>query len=188
VLAAGAWMRTLVPELAGVLSVERQPIHWFEPASDPDDFTPSRCPVTLLEDDAGHKFYTLPNFGDGLKAGVHYEGQVVDPDRVERRTSAEEEAQATEMLRRFMPHAAGRLRESQVCLYTNTPDLHFILDVHPTYAKQVVILSACSGHGFKFATAVGEAAADLLEAGTSRHDISMFRMGRFADGQRPRSA
>ena len=188
VVAAGAWVRALVPELAGVLMVERQPIHWFEPASHPDEFRPERCPVTLWEYAAGRVFYTLPDFGDGLKAGVHYEGQPVDPDRVDRRTSAEEDAQATDILRRVMPHAAGRLRESQICLYTNTPDLHFIIDVHPEHARQVVVLSACSGHGFKFATAVGEVAAELLETGTSRHDLSMFRIDRFADETRPRSA
>ena len=188
VLAAGAWLRTLVPTLADVLTVERQPIHWFTPTSHTDDFTPARCPVTLWEYDGGRMFYTLPDFGDGLKAGVHYEGQSVDPDRVERSSSGSEAAQAMAILSRFMPRAAGRARESQVCLYTNTPDLHFIIDVHPAHPRQVVVLSACSGHGFKFAAAVGEVAAELLEMGTSRHDISMFRMDRFADGKRPRSA
>ena len=182
VLSAGAWMRALVPELADVLSVERQPIHWFEPVS--EDFAPPRCPVTLWEYDTGRVFYTLPDFGDGLKAGVHYEGQTVDPDRVERSTSAAEDAQATDILRRFMPRAAGRLRESQVCLYTNTPDLHFIVDAHPVHARQVVVVSACSGHGFKFATAVGEIAAELLEPGESTHDLSMFRMTRFPRGRK----
>ena len=188
VLAAGAWMRVLVPELVGVLSVERQPIHWFEPASHAEEFRPEWCPVTLWEYDTDRVFYTLPDFGDGLKAGVHYEGQSVDPDRVERRTSAHEDAQATDILRRVMPHAAGRLRESQICLYTNTPDLHFIIDVHPEHPRQVVVLSACSGHGFKFATAVGEVATELLETGTSRQDLSMFQIRRFADEKRPRSA
>ena len=62
---------------------------------------------------------------------MHYEGQPVDPDHVDRRTSPDEDAQATDLLRRFMPHATGHLRESQVCLYTNTPDLHFVIDVAP---------------------------------------------------------
>ena len=179
VLAAGAWMRTLVPELAGILTVSRQPIHWFEPSSHPEEFTPAHCPVTLWEYAKGRVFYTLPNFGDGVKAAVHYEGDPVDPDRVNRQTSPDEDAQATDLLRRFMPHAKGHLLESQVCLYTNTPDLHFIIDVHPVYAKQVVVVSACSGHGFKFATAVGEIVVDLLAEATPRYDLSMFRMTRF---------
>ena len=179
VLAGGAWMGQLVPALAGVLSVVRQPIHWFEPASHDEYFEPDRCPVTLWEYGPNRVFYTLPDFGDGVKAGVHYEGHAVDPDRVDRHTSTSEDAQATDLLRRFMPRAKGRLRESQVCLYTNTPDLHFIVDVHPEHPKRVVVVSACSGHGFKFATAVGEIVADLVTGSTPRYDLSMFRMTRF---------
>jgi sarcosine oxidase len=178
VIAGGAWTRQLVPELAATLVVQRQPIHWFEPASHPENFSPARCPVTLWEHAPGRVFYTLPDFGDGVKAALHHEGQAVDPDRVERHTSAAEDALATDLLRRFMPHAKGHLRESQVCLYTNTPDLNFIIDLHPLYGQQVVVVSACSGHGFKFATVVGEIAAELLEAGASQHDVSMFRMSR----------
>ena len=187
VIAGGAWMRQLVPELTGVLSVERQPSHWFEPASRPEEFRPERCPVTLWEYAPGRVFYTLPDFGDGLKAAVHHEGDVVDPDRVERRTSADEDARITDLLRRFMPHAKGHIRESQVCLYTSTPDRDFIIDVHPAHPRQVVVVSACSGHGFKFATVVGEIAAELLATGTSQHDVSMFRMGRFEAARRPGS-
>jgi sarcosine oxidase len=180
VLAGGAWMGQLVPELTGVLSVVRQPIHWFEPASHDADFTPQRCPVTLWEYGPDRVFYTLPDFGDGVKAGVHYQGRPVDPDQVDRRTSTAEDAQATDLLRRFMPHAKGRLRESQVCLYTNTPDLHFIVDVHPVHSNRVVVVSACSGHGFKFATAVGEIVVDLVTGSAPRYDLSMFRMNRFS--------
>ena len=179
VLSGGAWMRTLVPELADVLTIVRQPIHWFEPSSHPEEFTPAQCPVNLWEYAADRFFYTLPDFGDGVKAGVHYEGTPVDPDHVERRTSPDEDAQATDLLRRFMPHAKGRIRESQVCLYTNTPDLHFIMDMHPKHPKQVAVVSACSGHGFKFATAIGEIVVDLLAGAPARYDLSMFRMSRF---------
>jgi glycine/D-amino acid oxidase-like deaminating enzyme len=78
-----------------------------------------------------------------------------------------------------MPHAKGQLRESQVCLYTNTPDLHFIIDRHPAHAERVTVVSACSGHGFKFATAIGEIVADLVAGAKPRFDLSMFRMNRF---------
>lgn len=179
VITGGAWMRTLVPELAPVLSVVRQAIHWFQPRSHDEEFRPDRLPVTLLEYASGRVFYTLPDFGDGVKAAVHYEGRTVDPDRVERETSADEDAQATDLLRRFLPHAKGHLRESQVCLYTNTPDLHFIVDMHPVHRHRVVVVSACSGHGFKFATAIGEIVADLVAGEAPRYDLSMFRMTRF---------
>ena len=91
VLAAGAWMRQLVPELAPVLAVTRQPIQWFEP-SRPEEFAAAACPVTLWEHAPNRVFYTLPDFGDGVKAGVHHEGQPVDPDHVDRRTSPDEDA------------------------------------------------------------------------------------------------
>ena len=180
VMAGGAWMPALVPDLAPILRVVRQPIHWFTPASRPDDFSAARCPVTLWEFAPNRVFYTLPDFGDGVKAAVHYEGQAVDPDQVERGTTREEDAQVTDLLRRFMPRAKGHLRESQVCLYTNTPDLHFVIDVHPAHPNRVVLVSACSGHGFKFASAVGEIVADLLAGAKLRYDLSMFRLQRFA--------
>jgi len=104
---------------------------------------------------------------------------VVDPDHVDRRTSPEEVARVAELLRRFMPNANAQMRESQVCLYTNTPDLHFIIDRHPAHADRVVVVSACSGHGFKFATAVGEIVSDLLADVKPRFDLDMFRMTRF---------
>ncbi|HEX5073742.1 MAG TPA: N-methyl-L-tryptophan oxidase [Gemmatimonadaceae bacterium] len=179
VIAGGAWMPQLVPELAGTLAVERQPIHWFAPTSHAEDYSAARCPVTLWEYAPDRTFYTLPDFGDGVKAAVHYEGQPVDPDHVDRQTSPEEVERVAELLRCFMPKADWRLRESSVCLYTNAPDLHFIIDRHPSHADRVVVVSACSGHGFKFATAIGEIAADLVADRTPRFDLGMFRMTRF---------
>ena len=179
VIAGGAWMPQLVPELAGTLAVERQPIHWFVPSSHVDYYSAARCPVTLWEYARDRTFYTLPDFGDGLKAAVHYEGQSVDPDHVNRESSPNEAARIAELLRCFMPKAEWQLRESSVCLYTNTPDLHFIIDRHPSHADRVVVLSACSGHGFKFAAAIGEIAADLVADVKPRFDLDMFRMTRF---------
>jgi len=179
VIAAGAWMPRLVPELAGILAVARQPVFWFVPDSHADDYSAAGCPVTLWEHAPDRSFSTQPDFGDGVKAGVHYEGQSVDPDHVNRQTSPEEVARVVDLLRCFMPKAAWQLRESQVCLYTNTPDLHFIIDRHPSHADSVVVVSACSGHGFKFATAIGEIVADLVAERKPRFDLDMFRMSRF---------
>ena len=73
--------------------------------------------------------------------------------------------------------AAGRLREAAVCLYTNTPDQHFVVDLHPAH-PQVVIASPCSGHGFKFASALGEVLADLATRRKPRFDLEPFRLAR----------
>jgi len=180
VLACGAWMPQMLPEIAPVLSVVRQPIYWFDAASHPEQYAAPECPVTLWEHAPNRVFYTLPDFGDGLKAAVHYEGQAVDPDRADRHTTPNEDAEVSGLLGRFMPHANGHLRASAVCFYTNTPDLHFVLDRHPKHETGVVVVSACSGHGFKFAPAIGETVADLLAGQVPRYDLSMFRMARFA--------
>jgi len=72
----------------------------------------------------------------------------------------------------------------QTCMFTNTPDHHFVIDLHPDY-PQVSIASPCSGHGFKFASVVGEIMADLAEKGFTRHDISLFRLDRLRHQARP---
>ena len=168
-------MPQLVPELSGTLDVERQPIHWFLPSSHSEDYSAARCPVTLWEYAPDRTFYTLPDFGDGLKAAVHYEGQSVDPDHVKRQASPEEVARVAELLRCFMPTTEWRLRESSVCLYTNTPDHPFRLGPLPAH-PQVLVCSCCSGHGFKFAPAIGEVLADLAGGVAPRFDLELFAL------------
>jgi sarcosine oxidase len=175
VIAAGAWLSRLVPGLP--LTVERQVMHWFRPGHDPDLLAPRACPVALWEFAPGRVFYTLPDFGDGLKAAIHHEGEATDPDRVRREVTAEEQREAHALLARFIPAAAGEVRESSVCLYTNTPDLHFLIDRHPDHA-QVMLVSPCSGHGFKFAPAIGEIVADLVTKGGSPFDLRPFSLAR----------
>lgn len=179
ILSAGPWLPRLVEPLALPLQVERQLSHWFEPTGRADAFDANRCPVTIWEDAARRIFYTIPDpGGQGLKAGIHHEGERVDPDTVRREPTAEDEARVRKLLARFMPAANGRLRDARVCLYTNTPDGHFVIDHHPGNAR-VILASPCSGHGFKFATALGEALADLVTNGRSRFDLSPFRADRF---------
>jgi sarcosine oxidase len=191
VLCAGPWLPRLVASLALPLRVERQLSHWFEPARDPDAFAAARCPVTIWEHGPGRVFYTIPDpGGQGFKAGIHHDGDTVDPDTVRRDPAPEDEARVRRLLERFIPAANGRLLEARVCLYTNTPDEHFVIDRHPG-APRVLVASACSGHGFKFAPAVGEAVAALVTEGSGRFDLSPFRLDRFRSatttgGLRPR--
>jgi glycine/D-amino acid oxidase-like deaminating enzyme len=99
------------------------------------------------------------------------------PDAVNRVVSDHENAQAREILNVVMPGAGGALRDARVCLYTNTPDRHFIIDWAPD--GRTLVLSPCSGHGFKFASAIGEIAAQLALDGRSWIDLAPFSLSRF---------
>lgn len=155
VITAGAWLSRLLPRLAPHLWVERNVLFWFEPRAEHEAF--AKLPVYIVED-TDRMYYGFPyNPGNGLKlAGLHF-GDRVDPDKVEREPRAVDEERVRGWLRRRMPLADGERRRAQICLYTNSPDGHFIIDRD----GPVTYASACSGHGFKFASAVGEILADM---------------------------
>ena len=186
VLAAGPWLPELVPALAPVLAVERQLQHWFEPApgASARAFAPDRCPIALWEHAPDRLFYTFPELGDGVKCGVHHEGEITSASGVRRTVSDAETAEARALLAALMPGAAGTLRDLATCLYTNTPDHHFLIDVLPG-AERVIVASACSGHGFKFASAVGELVAQMAAAESPRFDVAPFGLARLAGSSRP---
>jgi len=182
-LCAGAWNPKLMDDETLSLRVERQVMNWFTPARDAELFTPARCPIAMVEYATDRIFYFVPDSGDGVKAAIHHEGEVTDPDLVRREVTDEDVAPAEQMLKAFLPAAAGRHRASATCLYTNTRDGHFLLAPH-AHSPEVLIVSACSGHGFKFASAIGEAVADLL-MGMPRPDLAPFgRQRDFAEQSR----
>ena len=172
VLALGPWLPELLDGAQIQLTVERQVQHWFDPRDRAERFAPDEMPIALWETQEG-MFYTIPDFGDGIKIARHHGGEISDPQRVRRTITDEEDASARALLERFLPDAAGALRDHAVCLYTNTADGHFVLDRHPLH-PQVVIASPCSGHGFKFATVVGEIIAKLTRD-EPVDDLSLFR-------------
>lgn len=179
VLAAGAWLPSLAAELHLPLTVERQLLFWFEPVARDGRYAPGAAPVALWEYAPDRFFYTFPDFGDGVKMGIHHEGEIVDPDAPIAPPREDEAERARSLVRRFLPGAAGRLRESVACLYTDTPDFHFLIDRHPEH-DEVILASPCSGHGFKFAPAVGEILAALALSRPPRVDLSLFSLSRFS--------
>jgi len=173
VICAGAWVASLLPGMTVPFRVERQVLHWFEPAADAGAFAPQRCPVHLWQFDGGRFFYGFPDQGAGVKVAFHHRGESTSADTVAREVAASEVDDVRRALRRLLPAADGRLRASTVCLYTNTPDEHFWIDRHPAHGN-VWVASPCSGHGFKFAPAIGEVVADLVEGRPARFDLGLF--------------
>jgi sarcosine oxidase len=180
VICAGAWMPQFVPSLASLLRPERQVVGWFETAQH-SLFDPARFPVFVLTTADGI-FYGFPEFGvPGFKIGkYHHRAEAVDPDAVRRRVDEKDEAVLRDCIRACFPAADGRLLKASTCIFTNTPDEHFIIDRLPE-APEVIVVSACSGHGFKFCSVIGEIVADLVTEGSTRHDLSLFRLDRFSD-------
>jgi sarcosine oxidase len=177
VLASGAWLSALAPGLP--LSVERVPLFWFEPAADPRGFDPERFPIFILEHARDRFIYGFPRMEGAVKLARHHEGEPADPDRLRRDVEAGEVDAMRDLFRPYLPAADGPLRETAVCMYTNTPDGHFVIGPDARHAA-VTLVSACSGHGFKFAPAIGEIVADLVTEGRTRWDLGLFSPGRFA--------
>jgi sarcosine oxidase len=178
VLTAGAWMGKLSKTLSPLLEPERQVLLWLQPKR-AELFTPERFPVFNLLVDEG-RFYGFPVHGiPGMKLGMyHHLNENVDPDSLDRtQISKQDEQVLREFVEKYMPDAAGPTQSLKVCMFTNTPDEHFILDFHPKY-PQVILGSPCSGHGFKFSSVVGEILADLAIDGQTRHNIDLLRLNR----------
>jgi sarcosine oxidase len=180
VIAAGAWTGPFVADLGLPLEVERVPVFWFEPQVPVAEVSIGRLPLWILDTAADGAFYGFPYDDDaGLKVSRHHSGEVIDPDTVERAERPADVERVRTFSRSSFPAADGPVRTSIVCLYTNTPDLGFVVDAHPAVAG-VAFASACSGHGFKFAPVIGETLADLALTGATSRPIEAFRANRFA--------
>ncbi|MPZ17731.1 MAG: N-methyl-L-tryptophan oxidase [Luteitalea sp.] len=178
IIAAGAWLAGLAPELALPLTVERVVMHWFDPGEQVAQFVPDRLPIFIVEYAPGLMFYGFPARPEGVKVARHHQGEATDAAGVQRDVAPEEVDAMRSLVARFLPGLGDGWLRSCVCLYTNTPDEGFIIDTHPVHSR-VLIVSACSGHGFKFSSAIGEIAADLITEGRSAFDLTPFRLSRF---------
>jgi sarcosine oxidase len=178
VLTAGAWMGALAAPLARIALPERQVLAWLQP-NRPDYFGPDKFPVFNLQVEEG-RYYGLPIYDvPGFKFGrYHHQSETGAADTVAREPDAADEALLRAFGERYFPAGSGATMALRSCMFTNTPDEHFILDHHPDHA-QVVLASPCSGHGFKFCSVIGEIIADLATGdGTTAHDIGFLRLGR----------
>lgn len=178
VITAGPWTSEVLRDIGLPLRVQRIVNVHFAPTA-PELFVPERCPIYLMQVPEGdyYGFPALP--GEGVKIGRHEIGEVCTPETIRRDVDPDEIAMLRAVLDRYLPGAAGDVLWTLTCMYTNTPDRHFILDRHPVH-DNVVYGCGFSGHGFKFASVIGEVMADLALGSTTRHDIGFLSAARFA--------
>jgi len=182
VICGGAWAAKLAPQLAGIAVPERQALIWLEPKR-ADWFQLDSFPVWNAQMEEG-RYYGLPEFNPtgatpGMKLGrYNHLNETCDPDAIDRGLRPADERILREFAERYFPQGAGRTVDMVVCMFTNTPDEHFVLDTLPD-APQVSLAAGFSGHGFKLASAIGEIMADLAQTGETRHDIALHRLSRF---------
>lgn len=179
VISPGAWAPVLLPELALPLSVERMVFHWFTP-----DYAAVPQP---LWDEANHPVYVEQTHGNGqiygfpmtdgpaggFKLGFFRKGSVTTADTIDREVRPEEIEDMRARAVQLFPHLTGPVVQAKTCLYTVTPDEHFVIGTHPEHA-QVSLACGFSGHGFKFVPVVGDILADLAIGGRTAHPIALF--------------
>jgi len=173
ILAVGPWLAETAAGRRMGLLVERQVVFWYEMSA-----TVAGLPVILWEHPNGSVFYAIPGPGTRIKAALHHEGAIVQPDSVDRVASPQDDARVRPLLEQLLPGAAVPPVGGSVCLYTNTADGHFVVDSLPGQ-ERVFVMSACSGHGFKFAPAIAELMADLVLGERPSFDPVPFRATRF---------
>jgi sarcosine oxidase len=179
VLTAGAWNGKLDTALSSLLVPERQVVLWTQPRP-ARDFSIDTFPVFNLEAPEG-RFYGLPeHYIPGFKIGrYHHLGERVEPDDIRRPPDAEDEALLRQAIVRYFPGADGPVLSMRTCLFTNSPDEHFIIGAHPAEPR-VIVAAGFSGHGFKFCSVVGEILADLAMGAAPAFDIEFLSPQRFA--------
>ncbi len=161
-ITAGAWAGPLLRDLSCRLEVRRKPQYWYQTnrnAYRAED----GCPAFLYELPEG-VFYGFPRIdGHGLKVAQHSGGRIVDdPLAVDREVDPQDQKRVEQFLAAWLPNVSKTLADHQVCMYTMTPDEHFVVDRHGE-SSQVVFAAGLSGHGFKFTGVLGEALADMSQ-------------------------
>jgi sarcosine oxidase len=180
VISPGAWAPQLLADMDLPLEVTRQVMYWFEPTSGLEPFLPDRFPIYIWEPDDGNMFYGFPAQDDdrGVKTAFFRAGGVLtSPETIDREVREEEIDFIRGYLAGHIPDLAGRCLDARACMYTNTPDEHFVISAHPDH-PQVTIACGFSGHGYKFCSVVGEILADLATEGSTPHPIDLFSPAR----------
>jgi sarcosine oxidase len=177
----GAWLGGFLPEMQVPLTVTRQVLAWF-PTRAPEIFSPQRFPVFMHQLDAERYRYGFPTLdGMTVKMAVHHGGTTTRADEVDRTIHPEDLAPIQSFVREWLVGVEPVAVRSHVCMYTNTPDAHFVVGPLPGMPA-LTVLGGFSGHGFKFAPVMGDVAADLALQGRTDYPIDLFEPRRFAAG------
>ena len=186
IITAGAWAGKLIPGFARKIKVTRQFVAWIKTKND-KAFELNNFPCWMIADDDKHGcYYGFPmldtkSFGEpaGLKLAHHYPKDVTDPDNVNRQTTKEDIENVKYCLDKYLPGVFDAVLSTKICLYANSPDENFIIDKLPGYEENISIACGFSGHGFKFASVVGEILADLATEGKTGIPIRFLNATRF---------
>jgi sarcosine oxidase len=181
VVSGGAWTPKVLADLGLPLEVTRQLLFWFDPKGGVEPFLPDRFPIFIWEPQDGNSFYAIPAH-EGPRGGVKVaffraDGKPADPQTIDREVHDEEVEFIRSYLARYVPALDGDFLYAKTCMYTNTPDEHFVISAHPKY-PQVAIAAGFSGHGYKFCSVVGEILADLATEGETQLPIDLFSPAR----------
>ncbi|MBT2387959.1 N-methyl-L-tryptophan oxidase [Streptomyces sp. ISL-1] len=183
VICPGAWAPQLLTDLNVPFTIERQIMYWFQPAGGTGPYVPERHPIYIWEDAAGVQIYGFPAIDGpdgGAKVAFFRKGTVCTPETIDRTVHDHEVRAMAEQLERCVPTLPGTFIKAATCMYSTTPDEHFVIARHPAHAGAVTVACGFSGHGFKFVPVVGEILADLALDGTTHHPIELFDPGRIA--------
>lgn len=183
VVAAGPWTSALIDWLP--LQVERQAHAWLAIDGDAELLAPERFPVFIRETHDLGDVYGFPTLdGISVKVARHHLGEPTDADHIRREVDDADIEPLRRVAATYLHGVGDRVTRTVTCMYTNTPDGHFVIDFSPT-DQRVVVISACSGHGFKFAPIMGDIAADLVCDGVTARDIARFSARRFSPSHVP---
>ena len=186
IITAGAWAGKMIPGFTDKIKVTRQFVAWIKTKND-GQFELNNFPCWMIGDNSKHGcFYGFPlldpkRFGDpaGLKLAHHYPDQVTDPDNVNRQTTEEDLKNVKYCLDKYLPGVFDSVLSTKICLYANSPDENFIIDKLPGFEDNVSVACGFSGHGFKFASVVGEILADLATEEKTSLPIKFLNAKRF---------
>ncbi len=183
VIAPGAWGPHMF-QLALPLTVTLQTLFWFEPIGGLEPFLPDRFPIYIWQSAPGDEFYGFPaqiepNVPGGVKVAYFYRDARVDPDAPRADVTLDEIEAMRSALRERIPNLNGKLLLTRSCLYTETPDHHFVIGRHPLHTP-VLVASPCSGHGYKFCSVIGEILSDLVINGSTPHPVDLFAINRWS--------